>query len=86
MNKNGLRQCALKCQELNVKCPYKECRQWIDFEEDLNCTLIAVYEHGSMTLREVAERLGVSFARVKQIETKALRKIKNTNMLSCFEN
>jgi hypothetical protein len=86
MNKNGLRPCAIKCQELNVKCPCKECRLWIDFEDDLNCTLIAVDEHGSMTLREIAERLGVSFARVKQIETKALQKIKNTNILSCFEN
>jgi DNA-directed RNA polymerase sigma subunit (sigma70/sigma32) len=29
-----------------------------------------------MTLREVAERLGISFARVKQIETQAMNKIK----------
>jgi DNA-directed RNA polymerase sigma subunit (sigma70/sigma32) len=38
-----------------------------------------------MTLREIAERSGISFARVKQIETKAVGKIKNTNILSCFE-
>jgi DNA-directed RNA polymerase sigma subunit (sigma70/sigma32) len=29
-----------------------------------------------MTLRQVAERLGISFARVKQLETKALEKLK----------
>tara|TARA_Y100000310_G_scaffold342423_2_gene445626 strand:- start:440 stop:586 length:147 start_codon:yes stop_codon:yes gene_type:complete len=38
--------------------------------------LIAIYENGRMTLREVAERLGISFARVKQIETQALEKLK----------
>jgi DNA-directed RNA polymerase sigma subunit (sigma70/sigma32) len=35
-----------------------------------------------MTLREVAERLGISFARVKQIETKALNKLKKRVSLS----
>jgi DNA-directed RNA polymerase sigma subunit (sigma70/sigma32) len=29
-----------------------------------------------MSLREVAERMGLSFARIKQIETKALFKIR----------
>jgi DNA-directed RNA polymerase sigma subunit (sigma70/sigma32) len=29
-----------------------------------------------MTLREVGERLGISFARVKQIESKAIARLK----------
>ena len=33
-------------------------------------------EYGPMTLRQVAERVQLSFARIKQIETKALEKIK----------
>ena len=51
------------------------CRQWINYEEDKNCTLIAVEKNGNMTLREVADRLGVSFVRVKQIEDKLLKKL-----------
>ena len=86
MTKDGLRPCARKCRELQVSCPVKDCRMWIDFKSEYNCTLISIYENGPMTLRQIAERSGISFARVKQIQTKALVKIKNTNILSCFEN
>lgn len=53
---------------MDVSCPVKDCRLWIDFDEDKNCTDIAVAKHGRMTLREVSERLGLSFVRIKQIE------------------
>ena len=85
-HKDGLNFCSRKCKELKTECPNKECRLWIDFKNDFNCTLIAVYNHGPMTLRQIAERSGISFARVKQIETKALFKIKSGKKLSCFEN
>jgi DNA-directed RNA polymerase sigma subunit (sigma70/sigma32) len=49
---------------------------YLDYEDDLNCTLLAVKEHGAMTLREIAPRLGVSFVRVKQIEDVIMRKMK----------
>lgn len=86
MKKDGLRLCSRRCKELDVECPHQDCRLWIDFKEELNCTLISIYEIGPMTLRQIAERSGISFARVKQIETKAVLKIKNTKSLSCFEN
>lgn len=50
---------------------------WIDYEDDYNCVLITVFNHGPLTLREISLRVGVTFARIKQIETKALKKIKN---------
>jgi DNA-directed RNA polymerase sigma subunit (sigma70/sigma32) len=37
---------------------------------------VSIYDNGPMTLRQIAERLHLSFARIKQIETKALLKIK----------
>ena len=74
--KDGLLKCSHHCLEEKNECPVKECRLWIDYPDEYNCTLISVYEQGSMTLREVAERLGISFARVKQIETRALEKLK----------
>jgi len=68
-----MRECTKKCIELDVSCPVEDCRQWIDYSEDLNCTLLAVEKHGKMTFREVAKRLGVSFVRIKQIQDQSLR-------------
>ena len=73
----GLLKCAQECMNTKKGCKVKDCRLWIDFKDDHNCCLISIYEHGSMTLREIADRLGISFARVKQIETKALKKLKD---------
>tara|TARA_Y100000310_G_scaffold318360_1_gene372302 strand:- start:78 stop:341 length:264 start_codon:yes stop_codon:yes gene_type:complete len=74
--KDGLLQCSRLCVEKEIACDIKSCKFWIDYKKENNCTLVAVYENGRMTLREVADRLGISFARVKQIETKALEKIR----------
>ena len=64
-----------------------KCRQWLDYEEDLNCTLIAVDKHGPMTLREVGDRLGISFVRVKQLQDIALAKLSAKNKkLKDFSN
>ena len=75
-SKDGLMACSRTCINKKSLCSKKECRKWIDFPDDYNCCLVSVYEHGNMTLREVADRLGISFARVKQIESAALAKIK----------
>jgi len=84
MKEDGLRECSRKCMKNKKTCTQKDCRLWIDFPDEQNCTLISVYENGSMTLREVAEREGLSFARIKQIETKALKKLKSLNLIGCF--
>ena len=70
-------KCYKECESANECCKEKECRLWIDYKEDLNCTMVAVNNHPDnyMTLREVADRLGVSFVRIKQIEEKALNKL-----------
>ena len=70
-----MRSCCDCCVSNDVGCPIKECRYWINYEDDLNCSLIAVDKNGPMTLREIADRLGVSFVRIKQIQDKALKKI-----------
>lgn len=82
MRGDGLLKCARTCIQNRSACTSVECRHHITFPPDYNCTLVAIYENGSMTLREVAERLGISFARVKQIEQKALTKIKKRGMLT----
>tara|TARA_R100000005_G_C4993605_1_gene200625 strand:- start:2381 stop:2545 length:165 start_codon:yes stop_codon:yes gene_type:complete len=49
---------------------------WIDYPLEYNCIYETVDKNGALTLREVGKRLKVSFARIKQIETEALRKVR----------
>jgi len=70
-------KCLDKVRKTKRPCKEKNCRQWIDHSGDLNCVLEAVdNSDGPMTLRECADRLGISFVRVRQIEKKALEKLK----------
>jgi|TARA_Y100000310_G_scaffold245686_1_gene250708 hypothetical protein len=75
-NEDGLLACSRLCMQKKIPCMQKECRLWIEHKDEQNCTLISIYRNGRMTLREIADRLGISFARVKQIETQALKKLK----------
>jgi len=85
-NQDGLLECSRTYMQRGIPCRHKECRLWIDHKDEQNCTLISIYKNGRMTLRQIAERLGISFARVKQIETQALEKLKKrcTNNSSLF--
>lgn len=71
-----MRKCARTCIKNKKACRNEECRLWINYDDDLNCTLISVDNHGAMTLREIAKREGVSFVRIQQIEKKATAKLK----------
>ncbi len=71
---NGLKGCSEACMKHDVSCDFKECKNWIDFPEEYNCDLISIYKNDEMTLRDVADRLHVSFVRICQIEKKALTK------------
>ncbi len=85
MRGDGLLACSRKCIELNVDCPHDNCKHWINYSKENNCSLISIKRNGSMTLRQIAERLHLSFARIKQIETKAINKIKkHTTSLNSF--
>jgi len=54
----------------------KKCRYWIEFEEDDNCSLVAIDKHGEMTLEEIAIRMRMSFVNVLNIERKALKSMR----------
>ena len=71
-----MKQCSKECIDKDYVCDKSECRHWMDFAEDFNCSLISVYRHGNMTLEQVGERIGVSFVRVRQIEQQALEKLR----------
>lgn len=69
-------KCSKLCRELKVSCPVKECRYWLDYPEDYNCTFVAVSKNeNGMILAEVGKRIHVTAARAKQIESEAIAKI-----------
>jgi hypothetical protein len=71
-----MKPCVTKCYSKNKRCNNKSCRYWINYKEDLNCTFITIEKHGSLTLREIAVRENLSLVRIKQIQDRALVKIK----------
>lgn len=80
-NKNSvLKECSKACLDKQIECPFKECGYWIDYQDDKNCDLISIEKYGSMTLRQIGERLGVSYVRIKQIESAAIKKLKNKTL------
>ena len=81
MKGNGLKKCSAKCMKNKKACVETNCRHWINFPTEYNCCLVSIYENGNMTLGQVGERIGVSFSRIKQIETAALKKLKRNSLL-----
>ena len=75
-----MKKCCASCHGNNFDCERKECRYWINFPEDNNCSLLSIYKNGKMNLREIAMREGISYARVKQIQDAALMKLKKRGL------
>tara|TARA_Y100000310_G_scaffold150201_3_gene149630 strand:+ start:9132 stop:9353 length:222 start_codon:yes stop_codon:yes gene_type:complete len=67
--------CAKECMKYKTPCQISECRLHIEYEEDQNCTLIAVKKNNVLTLEEIGKRLKRSAVRIKQIQDDALRKM-----------
>ena len=71
-------KCYTECRMRGRPCEVKECRLWIDYSDDLNCTEVAVQKEGHMTLSKIGQRMGLTPSRIKQIENKALDKVSKT--------
>ncbi len=72
-----MKKCANECLINNKLCQKKSCRYWQHYKEDsklhfYNCSK----GMAPLTLKEVAARENLSLVRVKQIQDKALIKIK----------
>lgn len=74
-----MKECMKECIRKKVSCDKTYCKYWIDYKNDKNCSLITVEYHGALTLKEVGKRLGLSAVRVKQIQDKALKNIRELN-------
>tara|TARA_R110000824_G_scaffold134691_7_gene297729 strand:+ start:2320 stop:2562 length:243 start_codon:yes stop_codon:yes gene_type:complete len=74
-----MKLCAEICVKDNDLCDQKECRMWINYADDLNCSEIAVKKNGAMTLKQVGDRLQISHVRVTQIEKEVLNKLQKNS-------
>ena len=72
-------KCKNECLDSGLSCNKKACKHWIEYDQDLNCSLISIDAHGAMTLDEISKRMGLSLVRIKQIEEAALNKVKKRN-------
>jgi DNA-directed RNA polymerase sigma subunit (sigma70/sigma32) len=73
-----MKDCAKECYLAKSPCTNTACRLHLDYEEDLNCTLIAIQKHGPMTLEEIGKRHHFSTVRAKQVLDAILLKLKKT--------
>ena len=75
-----------KSVQLNKKeCAEKNCRAWIDYKKDFNCSNISIKCHGNMTLAEIAKTIKLKHCtRIKQIQDKALQKLQKKRHLRYF--
>ena len=71
---------------LSKSCGKQECRHWIDYEGDSNCSVVCANKNpGGLSLRDVADRLQISFPRVKQIQDKAMEKAGKRGLFDFME-
>ncbi len=68
-------------EKWQVGCDKTDCRNYINFEGDLNCAIVCARKFpNGLSLREVAERMGVSFPRISQIEHAGFGKLKSAGV------
>lgn len=64
-------------EKWRLPCDQKECRNFINYKGDYNCAVICARKNDNgLSLREVADRMNVSFPRISQIEHAAFKKLK----------
>lgn len=68
--------CTDQCRKDKKPCSKEACRHWMNYTDDLNCSLIAAEDHGPMTLEDISKRLDLTLVRVKQIQDEAMIKMK----------
>ena len=72
-------------EKWDLPCDQSGCRNFMKYEEDLNCAVVCARKNDNgLSLREVAERMGVSFPRVSQIEHGAFNKMAALGVLEDF--
>jgi len=79
MKKDNNNEETLKCYtqvaSKSVPCKEKDCRHFLNSNDDLNCSIIAAND-GPKTLQEIGDYYGISRMRICQIEKAILKKLR----------
>lgn len=75
-------KCVTECQNNNKVCTNQDCRYWLEYPKELNCMFVSIEVNGPMNLREISERIGLTFPRIQQIEKKAISKLEEAQVFS----
>jgi hypothetical protein len=73
-------KCDEYCELEEHICISKSCRYYITSEQDFNCCLISARK-GPQSLREISNKIGISYVSVHQLEEKILSKLKKRKLL-----
>jgi len=65
--------CFAEHEKRSLACQKRTCRQWIDNECSLNCTILKARE--THTLQEIGDMFGVTRMRICQLEKSILAKV-----------
>jgi hypothetical protein len=73
---NGSVACFKLCENTNVGCSKRSCKNWINFAKSHNCAIILAKE-GPKTLQEIGNLFNLSRMRICQIEKSIYKKLKS---------
>ena len=74
-------------EKWRLPCDQTKCRNFMNYEEDYNCAIVCARKNeNGLSLREVADRMGVSFPRISQIEHAAFGKLKAAGVFEDFDD
>ena len=71
--------CFAEHKNRNLKCNKKQCKNWMEHEESLNCAIIGA-KKGKWILRDIGKIFGVTRMRICQIEKDILRKLESIKL------
>lgn len=77
--------CTEECRKDKKPCERQTCRHWMEYPDDLNCSIVAAEDHGPMTLEEISKRMGVTLVQIKNIQDRAMDKMKKKMMPTLHE-
>lgn len=69
-------KCFSHNKKNNLKCQIKNCRYWINNNDNQNCCIIMAESSEKNTLESIGEIFNVTRMRVCQLEKLAIKKIK----------
>ena len=69
-------KCVQQVKQEGKPCRFHRCRYWLEFNQDLNCSFVAIEKNGEMSLSQIAQRLGVTIPMVFHTERNAMNKLR----------